>query len=737
MSEPGPEPERVDVMEEPGPANAAWRPRVGPETLAVLDQFEGVEAAGRTRIQEEALAVVRNCVPPATPEGRETGLVLGQIQSGKTMSFTTVAALARDNQFPFMIVITGTSRPLTTQSRERIERDLRLLTRPDRSWRHFHNPQAAILPSLQGILADWRDPTTPEDERQSILITVMKNHQRLRQLNNVLSRVDLRGIPVLVIDDEADQAGLNNLVSQGQESTTYRRLVELRRLLPQHTYLQYTATPQAPLLINMIDVLSPRFAQVLTPGTDYVGGRDLFLQRPDLLRVIPANEVPTPAVPLADVPPSLLEALRIFFLGVAGGWASRQGNRSMLIHPSQRTLQHAEYTRWVQEAKAQWQRLLSFPADDPDRRDLVEEFEEAHGDLRATEPELPPLAELLPVLERAIRRTEVIEVNAVGGRTPEPDWRAAYSHILVGGQAMERGFTVEGLTVTYMPRGIGGGNADAIQQRARFFGYKRQYLGLCRVYLGREAMDAYRQYVDHEEDVRSRLIAHAATERPLADWKRAFFLDMALEPTRRCVLDLDYMRDRLSDEWYYPKAPHESEDVVASNREVVGRFLASQSLAPAPGPEERSPFERHEVARGVPLRSVLTELLTRLRITRSEDSQRFTGLLLQVREYLDAQPNAECTIYRMSPQATRRRTVDDADEIENLFQGANPVNPPERRGSIYPGDREVKAAEGLTIQIHNLVIQRAGQTILTDVPTVAIWVPREMARGWLVQETRP
>ena len=70
---------------------------------------------------------------------------------------------------------------------------------------------------------------------------------------------------------------------------------------------------------------------------------------------------------------------------------------------------------------------------------------------------------------------------------------------------MDRGFTVEGLTVTYMPRGLGIGNADTVQQRGRFFGYKQSYMGLCRVFVGPDVRRAFRDYVEHEEDVRGEL----------------------------------------------------------------------------------------------------------------------------------------------------------------------------------------------------------------------------------------
>src|SRR5207244_2072145 len=111
----------------------------------------------------------------------------------------------------------------------------------------------------------------------------------------LLDALSLDGIPVLVIDDEADQASLNNRTRQGDQSKTYSVLLEVRSRLPVHTFLQYTATPQAPLLINLIDALSPDFARVLRPGHAYTGGQTFFIDREhDLIRIIPASELPLP-----------------------------------------------------------------------------------------------------------------------------------------------------------------------------------------------------------------------------------------------------------------------------------------------------------------------------------------------------------------------------------------------------------------------------------------------------------
>ena len=81
--------------------------------------------------------MLAKCVAPTAPPKQETGLVVGHVQSGKTLSFTTVAALARDNGYQMVIAIAGTSINLRDQSTKRLEDDLNLLTRADRKWQHF------------------------------------------------------------------------------------------------------------------------------------------------------------------------------------------------------------------------------------------------------------------------------------------------------------------------------------------------------------------------------------------------------------------------------------------------------------------------------------------------------------------------------------------------------------------------------------------------------------------------
>ena len=355
----------VIIPQEALPPGSLWVPLQGPEVQGLVEHLS-IDRESKDRLAAEAATILGKCIPPHGAPDATTGLVLGYVQSGKTLSFTAVAALARDNAYPMVIVITGIATNLLGQSRGRLETDLRLQT--NRKWRLFLNPRPDQQQAVADVLTDWSDPRLPDHRRQTVLITVLKNGTHLRNLVSLLQQLDLARTPVLVIDDEADQAGLNTQVGRGRESTTYQRLVALRQCLPHHTYLQYTATPQAPLLINLIDTLSPKFAELLTPGSDYVGGEGFFEENPNLVRVIPANEIPSQTNALAEVPPSLIEALKIFFLGVATGFIrgddQRQGsgrNRSMLVHPSRETPGHGQFFHWITQIRQQWLDLLHRP----------------------------------------------------------------------------------------------------------------------------------------------------------------------------------------------------------------------------------------------------------------------------------------------------------------------------------------------------------------------------------------
>ena len=723
--------ETVEILAEGTMNGISWEPVEGKTTLALKKQAleSGIKEHEWENIKESAISILSKCVHPDATSEQDTGLVIGYVQSGKTLSFTTVTALARDNNYQLIIVIAGTSLNLLGQSTNRLEEDLNLMTRSSRQWQHFKTSELSRneYTAISNALNEWKDSTIPKSRRRSVLITTMKQHQNLDKLAYILSKIELSGVPTLVIDDEADQASLNTKVRKGGKSTTYQRILSLRQHLPNHTFLQYTATPQAPLLINLIDVLSANFVEVLSPGEDYKGGKAFFIDTSDRICTIPDDEIPTKDQQLDAPPESLLEAMRVFFLGVCAGTILDEGdgNRSMMVHPSHKTIGHKQYLNWIKRIMNNWSLVLK--ENGIDRAELLEGFRNSYEHLQSTVSDLPSFEELTEVLPFVLNDTELHEVNSTSKMKGNIPWHRKYSHILVGGQKMDRGFTVEGITVTYMPRGAGLGNADTIQQRARFFGYKEIYFGYCRVFLEDRVRRAYRDYVLHEQSIRESLIEHSKTGKSLDAWKRTFFLNRDYNPTRTNVIDVEYSRGNFGNRWFIPKAPHDSLSAIAHNDDVVQQFKKNLSLQEDEGSPQRTEVQKHSVA-DVPLEYVCEELLLKLRVTNSVDSNKFTRVLMQISYFLQSYSEALCTVYYMSKGNPRKRTLKEKSEITQaiLFQGRNPS-----KGKItYPGDKMIRS-DNITIQIHNLELDINNEKVI--VPTIAIWLPKNVSPDVLVQ----
>ncbi|HKY35319.1 MAG TPA: Z1 domain-containing protein [Polyangiaceae bacterium] len=644
------------------------------------------------------------------------------MQSGKTISMTSVASLGRDNGFGLVIVLAGTTENLLEQSWKRFKRYLQLDSGPRRLWYMLTSADHELAKNTAGLrasLASWKS-TRQQERRAAAFLVVMKNHAHLDQLATALQRADVRDVPTLIIDDEADQAGLNNNPG-GVPSTTYTRIRAVRAALGPHTYLQYTATPQAPLLISLADQLSPDFSIVLDAGRGYTGGQLFFVERRnELVHAIPQGDITAAGNPPIEPPESLLAALRVFFLGVAlayGDLNSAGNNRSMLVHPSREQLDHDEYYKWVVSACARWKDTLELPADDPEVQDVAREFEPALSELRRSGAALPTFGELRENLAEALGATLIHKVNSETGT--EVDWSNAYAHILVGGQKLNRGYTVEGLTVTYMPRSAGTWTADTIQQLGRFFGYKRAYLGLCRTYLNPDVLDVFEAYVDHEEDLRKQLRDHPG---PLREWTRALYLNARMRPTRHQVLTDPYYRVDPT-QWIIQVAPFD-DAILDENRALVAGLyhrIASSFVA------HPLAADRHSVAE-VRLQDLMDLLLFRYRVVGDHDEAGFYAARHLLLRLLEVEPEARAAVVRMGNAVRLARGA----EIVKLHQGYDRKT----MGKTYPGAGKIHDPALVTVQIHELTVRFSGLPDIPNVPTLAVRLPSNaLAKTMIVQPT--
>lgn len=693
----------------------------------------------------EAQRILGRCTPPTALNGSDTGLVVGYVQSGKTLSFTTVMSLARDNGYQLVILIAGTAVNLKSQSERRLFDDLGLKD-AGRAWTHFENPKLQDKERLRDALEAMRNRKVPEHKKRAVLITVLKNHTRLKNLVAVMGKLELSKVPALIIDDEGDQASLNTKAQQNKQagtnavSATYDWVTQLKAVLPHHTFIQYTATPQATLLLEIADVLAPTFAELVTPGDGYFGGKELFASTPPLVEVIPPADIPSPTNVLIGAPPSFQRALRYFLLGAAVHVCLKQkGNRSMMVHPSQRTAPHADYKQWVSDTLGAWKQYLDLDADDPAYKACAALFEPEHKSLRQTFPALPPLPELLEAMSAVLLDTRVVQVNSTQQGHRDVIWHTSDYWVLVGGQKLDRGFTVEGLTVTYMPRPIGTGYADTLQQRARFYGYKADYKGLCRVFVLSDVRVALRDYVEHEEFVREALEEFRG--KPLADWRRDFILTRALSPTRPSVISRDIAKVAIDEGWETPGALFRNEDAVKANRELIAsvakewteRYEVMDAAVHPQFKDRRKDSPRNQLIEAVPLREVLEKFLLPLRVPDPKDSVKHTAALLALSEALKRNPDQVCDVFLIHELKTQTRAL-TSGRINQVFSGKSP-NTNDFNALNYVGDQALHSSARPTLHLRTFnMTLGATPGIANDVPWYAVHFPAAFIKDSVIED---
>ncbi len=406
------------------------------------------------------------------------------------------------------------------------------------------------------------DPARPLYHEENIyrpdirIAVVKKNGSVLRKLVHDLqsTKTDLGEIPTLIIDDEADQASINTTrpkkdAAEEKERTAINRLIaQLLRELKRAQYVGYTATPFANVFVDpedAQDIFPKDFIVSLDPPDDYMGGRDFHDLDRDAeeddddesadLTVANSNEkafVRSLRAGPDDIEArdkELLTALDAYvlsgaiklFRATAFDKPKLFRHHTMLVHESVKT---AEHEALASEIRRVWVSAgYDLPAGLKRLHDLwVSDFGLV-TEARAPEaPTIPGFHALREHIGHAVDKIQqgvnpVVIVNGVA----EKDYLQADINfqagdvwkILVGGAKLSRGFTVEGLTISYYTRRTIA--ADTLMQMGRWFGYRPHYRDLVRLYIGRnvpaprhEVIDLYKSFeaiVRDEEDFRDEL----------------------------------------------------------------------------------------------------------------------------------------------------------------------------------------------------------------------------------------
>lgn len=724
--------------------NDYFKPEMGIKMNDLISRFQKfLDVDEIYTLVKETNEILSNCTNPnLLIEQDVTHLTVGYVQSGKTMSFTALTALAADNGYRIVIFFAGTKNNLLTQTTKRLTKDLISESNLNNLYKIIENPTSSLKNEIRNKLRITSRPT--------ILITVLKHPKHVGELSVIFKdkamQQELGKQGVLIIDDEADQASLNGFSyanskkastsdewdeeSDNKESSTYNSILNLRAAIPNHSYVQYTATPQGPLLISILDLLSPKSHTVLTPGKKYTGGKTFFEDFPDLVISIPDNELYNKDKNLT-LPASLKEALQIYILSIAlivNHW-KKVKFLSMMIHADRQKEISRLFHDWVKELIEKWTTILNLEDDDLGRVDLDNEFKDIYEKeaikFYTSEDQIPTYSDIKHLISDAINDTKLYLIISDKDAEKEVDWDGGSSHILVGADMLNRGFTVENLAITYMPRNTKGkSNADTIQQRCRFFGYKQKFLKSCRVYLPTDSIAEYVDYVMHEEEMRNWLKDTDSLE----NVQQQLILSVKLNATRKNILPYSIVQSKMKG-WHAMNALH----FIETNKIIIDTFLNNTKFN-LWNPQYKTKDRNHKIST-VSVDTAI-HLLTKFKFGNYGDTARKQATIryIQYLSTVSLKPISNIHFIQMAYESDyRERNFNPSTlKIDQLFTGRSTSG-----SDVYPGDREVKKEDTICIQIHKVKLKcnQTNKFVGKIIYTLAIYYPENFATGYISSET--
>lgn len=491
------------------------------------------------------------CGNPKDPnEWKRRGMVIGHVQSGKTTNYVSLISKAADLGYKIIILLAGLSNTLRDQTQERIdetfigkksvlnaahtdlmpvmsfcdERRGKERLHPAFGTTRNEDFSKKAVHSLGVSLANLRDP---------IIFVTKKNKNILENLLDWISNQSSSqtiDYPLLLIDDEADNASINTHSDPARSTAINETIRRILTKFNRSTYVGYTATPFANIFIDpdsedeMIghDLFPCHFIKTLDPPSNYVGADRMFSDdgnlRSTMVRQIQdyADIIPTDhirSIVVEELPKSLKKAIMNFVLIRAIRILRGDGHKhcSMMINVSRFNDVQEQILGLVYKYQTELDDAIRVNAGlkeeairDSIIRQLHDIYQNEYHSIGID------FKKIIAVLTEASRSIKVRSVNMKDNRPLDYSGNSKNGlHVIViGGLALSRGLTLEGLCVTYMVRNAGA--SDTLMQMARWFGYRRDYEDLCRLYITESSTQYYEYVTEAIEELREEVKTMAA-----------------------------------------------------------------------------------------------------------------------------------------------------------------------------------------------------------------------------------
>jgi hypothetical protein len=487
------------------------------------------------------------------------GLVVGQVQSGKTSNYTGLICKGADAGFKLIIVLAGIHNNLRSQTQLRLDEGF--LGFDTQFQRAFNTGQHTIGVGIGKDALPVHSVTSSSDNgdfsarttqtfntNEPIVAVVKKNTKVLEKLfqwlssqasTNATGEKRINNKSLLLIDDEADNASINTNKDEDKSTKINEHIRNILRLFDKSGYVGYTATPFANIFIPIEeDQLFPRdFIINIQAPSNYIGPEKVFG-----IKVLEDDEVSDAVLPIVNkiddyqdfvpnghkrdselpdsIPDSLRLAIKCFIItcAIRRFRGQESAHNSMLIHVSR-------FTNWQEHIKQLVENVFDFyrrgiemkiPSIIEEMRQVFEVDTDSYKSYKTVSQqilntelrnidsatEIHDWNDISKHLHEAAVRIQVKKIN--GGSADALnyyDHKNGLSVIAIGGDKLSRGLTLEGLSISYYLRASR--MYDTLMQMGRWFGYRLGYVDLCRLFTSRELNEWFCHITLASEELRS------------------------------------------------------------------------------------------------------------------------------------------------------------------------------------------------------------------------------------------
>lgn len=479
------------------------------------------------------------------------GLIIGDVQSGKTSNYTGLICKAVDSGYKVIVLLTGTIEKLRQQTQQRIDEgfvgadsDAMMKQKPEQIVIGVGRYDSSIRPM---VLTSTTDDFKAKNAAAlgfdlnaingPVIFVLKKNSSVLKRLNKWLKTFNQSGSnpinhSLLVVDDESDNASVNTKKDPEETPTAINgQIRELLAMFTKSSYVGFTATPFANIFIdpetteNMKnqDLYPKDYIYSLNAPSNYTGARNIFGENGDashmlvsinddendpysIATILPLKH--KSSIQIRILPEDLRTAVATFMLAntIQDLRGKTRNHRSMLINVSRFTDVQDQIASLVNEYLKDMQSACRnyclLPPDVALKSEYIaklkDTYESIYSDLEFTWDQIQAGLHL----SCAGIVVQTFNIRA-GQNVNYDDYKDGFRVIAVGGMSLSRGLTLEGLVVSYFYRNSK--MYDTLMQMGRWFGYRKGYADLCKIWMSDESIEWYRHISQATDELREEI----------------------------------------------------------------------------------------------------------------------------------------------------------------------------------------------------------------------------------------